>query len=206
MDFSKYVEERLPGVKLLPVGMSSYLPGSILNEKTLQKIGDLSELFPELNAEEWLIDYQEASIVYGTISESRKADAGLDILGLIKIGGGVARDVNVSWEITGIRGCDLQKHSQLSLQPMVNRLRDGKHPKHSSWDMIDDQLLVIECFFASDFDIKFDRSGAAMGEVDVKRLISVDVGVKGNMSWSSDGKLVITNNNKVPFGVRGFKI
>ena len=206
MDFSKFVEERLPGVKLLPVGMSSYLPGSILDEKTLQKIGHVSELFPELNAEEWLIDYQEASIVYGTITESRKADAGLNILGLITIGGGFGRDVNVSWEITGIRGCDLQKHSQLSLQPMVNKLRDGKHPKHESWDMIDDQLLVIECFFASDFDIKFDRSGAALGEADVKKLISVDVGVKGNMSWSSDGKLVITNNDKVPFAVRGFKI
>ena len=72
------------------------------------------------------------------------------------------------------------------------------------WKLINDRLVVTETYYATKFTARFKRGGNLMTKVEVENKLKLIA--EADLRWKNDEQLVITNNNQVPFGVRGFVV
>lgn len=202
MNFQRFIRKHIPGLRVLNLSLESYLPGSVLHPKTLRRLGHVRDLLSGNDAE-WETQLSQASMVYGQIEHSRKARAGISILGILKIGGGGGSDLTVDYTVTDVRGSEFVRQSQLTLHPRLNELRQSS-PVH--WTQINDQFVVTESFYAKEFTARFRRAGQVVGEVELSGVVRVPVSGELASEWRHGEELVISNNLAVPFGVRGFRV
>lgn len=203
MDLYRFIKTHLPGLRILPVSTSQYVPGVILDRQKLRVFGHCREVMPEEPEETWAYVKSEANMIYGTVTADRKLRKGVKVLGLFSLGGGFGHGMNVHLELTDIRGAILQT-SQLALQPRINELRTID--RRGRWRLINNRLVVLETFFASAFKATFFRNDQVVGQAEIDEVSGIDIEASVDYQWESGHQLVVTNNASVPFGVRGFVV
>lgn len=203
MEFYRFIRRHIPGMRILPVSTDKYIPGSILEGKKLIRLGHCREVLPDEPESSWEYTKSDANIIYGCITAQRKLGNRVSVLGVFSAAGSLSRDISVSLELSDIRGATLQL-TQLALQPRINELR--KTDRRGSWRLINNHLVVLETFFASSFKARFFRDNHILTQAALEQLTSLHFTLESDYKWVSDHELVITNNNKVPFGVRGFVV
>ena len=52
----------------------------------------------------------------------------------------------------------------------------------------------------------FRRKGTAMAKAEVRESLKTDVDASVNVNWKGTQTLIVSNNELVPFGVRGFVV
>jgi|GEM_PF-3885238 len=200
MKFNKFVRKYLGGLRLLNVSLAEYGPGLILHRKKLRKLGSVREVLKN-NNHRWTINRSEASITYGVINGTKNLKGGGNVLGLIGISGSYSRDYQAEFEISGIEGSEFKYQSQLTLQPEINKIRRSDP---QMWKLINDHLLVTEAFYATKFTVTFRSGTQILGKADLEDKIRLNA--EANLDWKNQEVLEVTNNQNVPFGVRGFYI
>jgi hypothetical protein len=201
MEFYQFIRKHIPGLRVLPISTELYIPGVILDGKKLRMLGHCRDVLPDEPANAWEFIHSEASIVYGAVSASRKLNSGVKVLGIFSLGGGFSHDLSVSFEVHDIRGATLSTN-QLLLQPKLNRLR--RKDRRGRWAMINNNLVVLEAFFAAGFTAKFYRENQLMTRAELEQISHLRVEAGVDYDWKAGQELIITSNAKVPFGVRGF--
>ncbi len=203
MEFQRFIRKHLPGLKILPVSTTRVIPGAIIDPHRMQVFGHCREVLPDEPEETWAYAYSEASMIYGTITANRKLRSGARVMGIFSLGGSYGKDMNVHIEINDIRGAIL-KTSQLALQPMVNELRSID--RRGRWRLINNKLVVLETFYASGFTATFFRQEQMVTQAELEEITRIDIDASVDYQWTTGQQLVITNNDSVPFGVRGFVV
>ncbi len=200
MKFNKFVRKHLGGLRLLNVSLEGYGPGHILDRKKLRKLGVVKEILTGTQYK-WTINRSDASITYGTITGSKSLKGGASLLGIIGLSGSYANDYSADFEINGIQGSEFKFQSQLTLQPDLNQLRSKKP---ALWKLITDQLVVTEAFYATQFTARFKKGSSIIGKADLESKLKLNA--EAELTWENEEVLQITNNQNVPFGVRGFYV
>lgn len=203
MNFEKFVQRKLKGLNILRVSTENYTPGALIDQRSNDiRVGHLKEIFTDWEAEKWKIDRMNANILHGENVEGSFA-AGVDatILGMIKVGAGVKAGTTIDYRIDEIVASELLNTSRIELDNAFDYL---KAQNRSQWKKYKGYTYITESFYAKSFTITFKRNGSVMADVDIQTNISI-VG-SANVSWSGGGSIIVTGNNKVPFGVRGFKV
>lgn len=203
MEFKRFIRTHLSGLRILPLSTTNYVPGVILERKKLRIFGHCREVLPGADEAIWEYSKAEASMVYGTITANRKLKSGVKVMGIFSLGGGYDHDLSVHLEMNDIRGASLNI-SQMALQPKLNALRSVD--RRGRWRLINGKLMVMETFFASEFTATFFRHDQMVTQAELEELSKIDVDASVDYQWQAGRQLVITQNSKVPFGVRGFVI
>ena len=121
MNFQRFIRKHIPGLRVLNLSLESYLPGSVLHPKTLRRLGHVRDLLSGNDAE-WETQLSQASMVYGQIEHSRKARAGISILGILKIGGGGGSSISIrSPSLTIVLGRDSAWPLTRTLSSLISR-------------------------------------------------------------------------------------
>lgn len=203
MEFQRFIRTYLAGLKILPVSTTQIIPGVIIDRERMHVFGHCREILPDEPEETWAYGHSDASMIYGTITANRKMRSGVKVMGIFSLGGGYDKDLNVHLEITDIRGAIL-KTSQLALQPKVNKLRSAD--RRGRWRLINNKLVVLETFYASEFTATFFRNDQMVTQAEIEDISGLDVEASIDYQWKAGRQLVVTQNAKVPFGVRGFVV
>lgn len=203
MEFRRFIRTHLSGLRILPLSTTNYVPGVILDRDKLRLFGHGREVLPDADESIWEYGKAEASMIYGTITANRKMKSGVKVMGIFSVDGGFDRDLSVHLELTDIRGASLHI-SQMALQPKLIALRSSD--RRGRWRLINGKLMVMETFFASEFTATFFRRDQMVTQAELEELSKIDVDASVEYQWKADRQLVITQNSKVPFGVRGFVI
>lgn len=198
--FDKFIDRYYPGLRILNIATDDYLPGSILNSRTLRLLGNVSNVLKG-PASQYTVKTSEANMVYGEVSGSKSLKGGANLLGLVSLSGSFSKEIEANYTITDIRGAIQQNLPQIVLQPKLQALRQSDKDQ---WKLINNQLVVTEVYYANSFVAKFTRSGKVLGQADLSTQIHISP--NASYEWSDSNTLVITENSKVPFGVRGFKL
>jgi len=203
MEFKSFVKKHLAGLQLLTVSLDTYVPGAILDKKSLKKIGHLRDALTALPAKTWKLDYAEANIVYGEITGQKKMRSGVSILGVVRLNGGFSNNYSADYSITDIEGAAFENTSQIRLVPQINAIRKSSK---ATWKQINGKLVITEAYYAKAFTVNFKKNGRITGKAEIDSLFEGKKHADVDYKWTNSEKLVITNNAKVPFGVRGFVI
>lgn len=187
----------------MPVSTNRVIPGAIIDLERMQVFGHCREVLTDEPEATWAYAYSEASMIYGTVTANRKLRSGVRVMGIFSLGGSYGKDMNVHIEINDIRGAIL-KTSQLALQPKVNALRSVD--RRGRWRLINNKLVVLETFYASGFTATFSRHDQVMTQAELEEVTRIDIEASVDYQWEAGRQLVITNNESVPFGVRGFVV
>lgn len=203
MEFQRFIRTHLSGLRVLAVSTERYVPGIILTRDKLRMLGHCREILPDLAEDTWQYTTSEASMMYGSITASRKLKSGLKVMGIFSLQGRIDRDLRVHVELSDIRGASL-KISQLALRPHVLALRSSD--RRGRWRDISGQLIVMETFYASAFTATFMKDDQLVTQTELEELTKLDVEASVDFHWHAGRQLVVTQNDKVPFGVRGFVV
>lgn len=201
MEFQRFIRKHLPGLKILPVSTTRVVPGVIIDPDRMQMLGHCREILPDEPEERWAYDHSDASMIYGTITANRKMRSGMRVMGVFSLRSTFDRDLSVHLEINDIRGAMLNT-SQLALQPRINALRATD--RRGRWRKINNKLVVLETFYASEFVATFFRHDQMVTQAELEELSKLDIEASIDFQWRAGRQLVITQNANVPFGVRGF--
>ena len=203
MLLTQFIRKHIPGLRIIPLSTEQYVPGCIMDREKLRLLGHCRQVLPDEPESSWTYAKSEASIIYGNISTGRKMDSGIRVLGVLGLRGGFSQDVHVHIEVSDIRGAALPLN-QMELQPKLNELR--RTDRRGRWRQINDRLVALETFYASEFKAAFYRKNKVLKKADLEKISAVDVEADVEFSWIKDHTLVISCNDKVPFGVRGFVV
>jgi hypothetical protein len=201
MDFHGFIRRHISGLKLLPIATEQYVPGVILEPEKMRFFGHLRDVLPEEPESSWAYTRTEANMIYGSLNSSRKMRSGLSILNLFSLKGGFGQDLRVRFEIGGVRGAYLNTN-QLTLQPRVNALRSTD--RRGRWRLVNNKLVVMETYYASDVSVLFYRENEVMTQAELEEVSGLDMRAGIDYQWKGGRELVISRNDSVPFGVRGF--
>lgn len=203
MIFQRFISRHIPGLRILPVSMKHYVPGILLDAKKLHLMGHCRDLLPEEPEVSWVVHHSEASIVYGMIAASRKLGGGAHVLGVISLSGRLSDDLRIRIDISDIRGAYLGIN-QLQLHPKINNLR--RIDRWGRWRQANGRFVVLESFYACRFEATFYKKNQLISRAELDQITRINI--HGNLKylWKADKTLVISNNNEVPFGVRGFVV
>lgn len=198
--FEQKLKPYFPHINFLNSSTSSYLPGSILdNEENDYREGHIREILTDLPEEEWTLDYVEANLLVGRISGNSKIEGGANILGIIRLKSSVSKNYEMEYELSEITAVEFKKTSMIEIQGALAKL---KRENRRKWKIVKHDYIVTESFFAKTFTIKFKKDGEVVAEAELKS--DIEVSADTNINWGSAGIISITNNEKVPFGVKGF--
>ncbi len=203
MDFQRFIRTHLAGLRVLAVSTENYIPGIILDREKLRILGHCREVLPDEPESTWSYSTSDASMMYGSITANRKMKSGLKVMGIFSLRGSVDRDLSVHIDINDIRGASLNT-SQLALQPKINQLRNID--RRNRWRVISNQLIVMETFFASGFTATFMRNDQVVTQAELEEITKLNVEASVDYHWQAGKQLVVTQNARVPFGVRGFVV
>lgn len=203
MDFYRFIRKHVPGMRILPLSTTLYVPGSILDPKKLRMLGHCREILPQEPEESWEFTHSAASIVYGCITAQRKLRSRVNIMGVFYTSGTLDQDLDVVMDVTDIRGATLQT-TQLALQPKINALR--RTDRRGVWRQVNNRLVVLESFFAREFHVRFYRNRQLLTQSALEKITKLNFTLETEHQWGTDSRLTVTNNDSVPFGVRGFVV
>lgn len=201
MDFHGFIRKHIAGLKLLPIATEQYVPGVLLEPGKMRLFGHLRDVLPEEPESAWAYTRTEANMIYGSLISSRKMRSGLSILNLFSLKGGFGHDLRVHFEIGGVTGAYLNAN-QLALQPKINALRSTD--RRGSWRLVNNKLVVMETYYASDVSVVFYREHEVMTQAELEEVSGLDLRSGLEYQWKGGRELVISRNDTVPFGVRGF--
>ncbi len=201
MLFQRFIRKHIPGLRVLPVSMEQYVPGVILEPKKMRLLGHCRDMLPGEPVSSWTYTKSQANMIYGTIEMDRKLGSRFHVLGVFSMGGGFSHDLSVHIEISEVKGASLDMH-QLILQPKLNELR--RIDRRGRWRLVNDRFVVLETFYASEFKAAFFRKNQRITKAELEKVSRINVTGEIDYLWETDASLVITKNDKVPFGVRGF--
>ncbi len=198
--FNKFISRYYPGLRILNIATEEYLPGAILQGRSLRYMGHVRHLLKGA-ASQYEVKRSEANMVYGEVSGGQALKAGGGLLGLVSLAAEYSKEVSAEYTITDIRGGILPDLPQIILQPKLQILRDQDK---ETWKMVNNQFVVTEVYFANSFNVRFRRNGRIVGQGELNTQVSVSA--SATYEWRDNNQLVITENANVPFGVRGFKL
>jgi hypothetical protein len=201
MEFYGFIRKHIAGLKLLPIATDQFVPGVILEPEKMRFFGHLRDVLPEEPESSWAYTRTEANMIYGSLTSSRKMRSGLSILNLFSLKGGFGHGLHVHFEISGVQGAYLNTN-QLALQPRVNDLRTTDRRGH--WKLVNNKLIVMETYYASDVSVKFYRDNEVMTQAELEEVSGLNLRSEIDYRWEGGQELVISRNDSVPFGVRGF--
>ncbi len=203
MEFKRFVSRHVPGLRVLSLSTPAYVPGVVLDTEKLRLLGHCRQVLPGEPDISWSYTQSEASIIYGSVSNQRQLSSGGKILGVISLKGGIERELRVHIDISDVRGKFLYLN-QLALQPKLNELR--RTDRRGRWRQINNRFVVLETFYAAAFEAKFYRRHQLLSQTDMEHIPGVRLEAGLDYSWKADHKLVIADNDRLPFGVRGFTV
>jgi hypothetical protein len=198
--FNKFIARYYPGLRILNIANEEYLPGAILHSRSLRYLGHVRHLLKG-PAKQYDVRMSEANMVYGEVSGGKSIKGGGGLLGLVSLSAEYSKEVSAEYSITDIRGGILPELPQIILQP---RLQEIRLQDEASWKQVNNQFVVTEVYYANSFTVRFRRNGRIVGKAELDT--HVNVSASASYSWLDSNALVITENGKVPFGVRGFKV
>lgn len=202
MNIEKYIERKIPGLNVLRLSSSTYLPGAMINTKKNDlRVGHTKDIFKDVPKNYWNLDYMPANILLEDINGQTKIGAKANFLGIFNLKSGVKSSYDVTYTIDEITCCEFKVSSQTELE---FKLIDLEKSNKEKWKKVKGLTIITSAYFAKSFTLTFKRSGKVAADVDIKKEIDINAGV--NVEWKTDGKVVISGNDKVPFGVRGFII
>lgn len=203
MLLQRFINKHIPGLRILPLSTARYNPGSILDAGSKRLLGHCRDVLTGEPETAWDYTVSEASMVYGTVSVDRKIGARGRILGVLAVGGNIARDLHVHIDIEEVTGASLNM-PQLILQPRLNGLR--RSDRRGSWQLVNNRFIVMEAYYASKFKASFYRHREMLTRAELGDVARIDMDGEVSYHWETEKSLVITRNDKVPFGVRGFTV
>ncbi len=203
MLLQRFIRKHIPGLRILPVSTEHYIPGVILDTSSKRLLGHCRDVLANEPESAWAFTLSEASMVYGTVEMDRKLGVRGRILGVIAVGGNLARDLRVHLDIEEVTGASLDM-PQLILQPKLNELR--RSDRRGGWRMVNNRFVVTETFYAGKFKANFFRHKELLTRAELGDIARIDIDGEVSYHWETEEALVISKNSKVPFGVRGFVV
>jgi len=152
----------------------------------------------------WDVKLQPANFVYGTVERklSLSGRASLNEFG-VTIGGGLARARSVRFDIQNVKARSFVKRDKLSLIPLLFKYR--KQDRKQWNQLLNDKWVADYTYYATQIILSFDTDINVNIRADTRGRISV-ASASGLFRWNSNGHLVITNTDEVPFGFSGWKL
>lgn len=211
LDFPQFLKRY--NLLLLPVATDDIEPGAVLDtggyfSKGFTYQGHLSELMPRIPDEFWETELDRANLFSGVVnhSVSLRGKTGLAQWG-ISIGGGLQKASGANFRIMGISARSFvngKGHASiLTLKPLLMRL---KLVQPEAYDVLIDDYIVMEAYYASECVVDFDVSRGVDLQGEVMLAGGVNVAGEGGAQWKSKSSLVITQNVQVPFGFSGLRV
>ena len=191
------------GITLLFSSDTGVIPGSIL-EKRKQGyfcVGTLEQIFKD-PPPAWDTVLQPANLVYGTVQRSLSllGKTSLNEFG-IGIHGGLTQARSVDFFITGVKCRIFANQSKILLIPRLQNLRKSNK---ALWKLVNNNRIADYTFYATEITAEFEAVGGADIKANIQNKITVDSSV--SLDWKSKSKLVISNNDSIPFGFSGWMI
>jgi hypothetical protein len=198
---------------LLPVSTDDIVPGSVMDtggywSRAFTYQGHLSEIMPKVPDYFWETELNRANLVNGVVNHtlSLRGKSTLSLWG-IDIGGGLTRANSANFKIMGISArsfADGKGHaSTLSLKPLLSRL---KMVQPEAYEVLVNDYLVMETYYASEAIVEFDVGTDANLEADVARAGGINIQGNGQFAWKTKTSIVVTQNVEVPFAFSGFRV
>jgi hypothetical protein len=198
---------------LLPVSTDDIVPGAVLDtggyfSKGFTYQGHLSELMPKVPDYFWETELDRANLVNGVVNHSMslRGKSTMSLWG-IDVGGGLTRANSANFKIMGISARSFTNGkghaSILTVKPLLARL---KMVKPEAYEVLVNDYLVMETYYASEAIIEFDVGTDVNLEADVAKAGGVNVQGNGQFAWKTKTSIVVTQNVEVPFAFSGFKV
>lgn len=202
MNIEKFIEKKILGLNVLRLSSATYLPGAMVDTKKNDlRVGHTKDIFKDVPKDNWDLDYLPGNIILEDVKGQTKIGAKTNFLGIFNLKSGVKSSYDISYSIDEITCCEFKVTSQIELE---FQLADLEKSSKEKWKKVKGKTIITSSYFAKSFTLTFKRSGKVAANVDIKKEIDITAGV--NVEWKTDGKIVIAENDKVPFGVRGFII
>jgi hypothetical protein len=203
--FEKFIEEYYKGFNFISISSEAIIPGVIINSDD-RIIDNIKRLFPDKSPNKWALKTVKANIPNQAITGNRKLDIGLTLLGLFSLKGGNSTNYEVKFEFNDVTEIifDTQNGGayENEIRQYIMKLKDSDR---SSWKGILHEHLVMEVVIVKSAIVEFKKNGNILTEVEIQE-IKNDISINGSYSWNSEGKMIINNDNNIPFGVMDFQI
>ena len=191
------------GITLLFSSDAGIIPGSII-EKRKQgyfSVGKLEQIFHD-PPPAWDTILQPANLVYGTVQRSLSllGKSSLHEFGL-GIQGGLSKARSVDFYITGVK-CRVFAHQSKIL--LIPRLQELRKTNKELWKLVNNKRVADYTFYATEITVEFESEGSADIKAEIQNKITIDA--SASVDWKSKSKLVLSNNDNIPFGFSGWTI
>ena len=201
--FEKFIEKNYKGLTFLSIPNKEYTPGVILSNND-QIFAHLSSIFP--HKQKWKTKIVEANLANQTISGERSLDAGVSFLGLISTRGNGESNYTVSFEFNEVSELIFDHDNggayENEVRTMISNLKDADK---KSWKQILHKQVTMSVIIVKSMTVEFKKNGTSVVTADIPQLTN-DLNISGSYNWVSEGKMIINNDNNMPFGVLGFEV
>lgn len=208
LDFDEFLDRH--HLQMLMASTDDIHPGAVVDKarRGYMPQGSLREILTGEPDEFWETEFNEANLIYGTIERTFNlgSKASLAEMG-VNIEGGLSKAKSASFAITGIHARSFVNGpghaSMLSLVPKVHEL---KKVDKARWKLVNGKWIVVETWYATEATITFQTSGNVDLKGEIEKAGGVSVSGSGGVKWTGRRSFVITENNRVPFGFRGWQV
>lgn len=196
---------RKHGLRLLVVSDETLRPGLVVARKRPRPLADLEDILDGTSGK-WPSARFEGHIVDEiTWEKDLGGKASLSIPGIIKIGGGLQRALKGTFSISRVTTVQLTRSDLMEVRLRARLQEWRRKPSNRSiWKGIDDEVFVESTWFCEEYSLEFQTASGVDLQVEVNA--NIDVGAGAEFKWSSKTKLKVVGNDKVPFGIRGWRI
>ncbi|MBI3134492.1 MAG: hypothetical protein HYZ14_07415 [Bacteroidetes bacterium] len=203
MDIEKYIERKIDGLNVLRFSNELYVPGAIIDQRENDlRVGHLKDVLKDTPPGYWDISRLPGNILLEeSISGSSKFGAKTNFLGVFNLKAGVKNEYDLDYTIDEITCAEFNQASQLELEMKLNQL---ERSEKASWEVLKGRTLITVAFYAKSFTLTFKRSGKVTANAEVERDVAINGAI--NAEWKNEGQVIISGNELIPFGIRGFKI
>ena len=208
LDFSEFI--RRHGLQLLTVSNTDVFPGAVVDKARRGYLpqGHLREVLVGRSPQFWDTEMNGANLVYGRVERTVNlgGQASLSEMG-VSVEGGLESAKSATFSITGVYARTFtngEGHAtRLTLIPMIHRLRELDRTR---WKLVNGKWIVTETYYAREATLTFETSGGSNLKTKIDRAGGVTVSGGGTVTWQGKRSLMITKNDQVPFGFRGWKV
>ncbi|WP_395054476.1 hypothetical protein [Flavobacterium sp.] len=203
--FEKFIEENYKGFNFISIASEAILPGVILNSDD-RIIDNLNRIFPDQQSIKWQNKIIKANMPNHIISGERKLDFGVTLLGLLSLKVGTEKNYSISFEFNDVKEIVFDtQNGGVYENEIRNMIMLLKKSNRDTWKSILHENVVMEVVIVKKVTIEIKQNGKLMGEIDIQN-IKNDLSINGSYTWNTLGKMVIENEQNLPFGVLDFQI
>jgi hypothetical protein len=203
--FEKFIEEHYKGFNFISIPSEALVPGVIINSDD-RIVDSVKRIFTEAAPNKWGIKTIKANMHSQVIAGERKLDLGITLLGLFSLKGGASSKYDISFEFNDVTEIVFDTQNGGAYENEIRGfIMDLKQANRSLWKSILHEHVVMEVVIVKTATVQFKRSGNIVGEAQIED-IKNDISINGSYSWNNEGKMVIKNDNNIPFGVLDFQI